>query len=92
MTISKKECHLYLPVLRLGDRGSSVRALQLLLIGKGYSCGYRADDGVFGKRTENALRRFQDDRYLEVTGIADAESWYALLIRNDSWEGKEWNL
>ena len=72
-------CALVLPLLEKGDRGAVVRTLQLLLIGNGYDCGYRGDDGVFGNRTKQALCRFQRERDLAVSGRADKESWWALL-------------
>ena len=73
-------CALFLPLLEKGDRGAVVRTLQLLLIGNGYDCGYHGDDGVFGKRTMQALCRFQTDRSLTISGKMDKESWWALLM------------
>ena len=69
-----------LPILKKGDRGAAVRTLQLLLIGNGYDCGFRLDDGVFGKHTLRALMRFQEQKNLVVSGIADAISWHMLLL------------
>ena len=73
-------CKVTLPILQRGDRGDAVRSLQLLLIGNGYSCGYRAEDGLFGRDTERALRAFQEDKDISVTGRADGESWRRLLL------------
>ncbi|MGZ4386554.1 MAG: peptidoglycan DD-metalloendopeptidase family protein [Gaiellaceae bacterium] len=50
-------------VLRLGDVGADVAALQFELSWHGFPCGRL--DGVLGKRTQQSLRRFQ--RYLGVT-------------------------
>lgn len=80
MRDENKTCSLILPVLVRGDRSDAVRSLQLLLIGNGYSCGYWAEDGVFGRDTERALLAFQKDRYLDETGRADNESWQQLLL------------
>lgn len=68
-----------LPVLRKGDKGLRVRALQALLIGYGYSCGKAGVDGDFGSGTENALECFQEDNNLTADGIAGAKTWTKLL-------------
>lgn len=48
--------------LKLGDRGSSVRTLQTQLRERGFNPG--SADGVFGKRTADAVRQFQSSRGL----------------------------
>ena len=73
------ECSVKLPVLRKGDKGKSVRALQSLIIGCGYLCGVCGADGDFGAATDEALRRFQKDAGITVDGIAGAETWNKLL-------------
>lgn len=63
-----------LPVLRVGDSGDSVKALQLILNSiDGCSCG--AADGIFGSKTYAALRIFQKKNGLTVDGICGAQSW-----------------
>ena len=32
-------------------------------------------DGIYGKETQNAVRKFQETRNLTPTGIADSETW-----------------
>lgn len=59
-----------------GEKGESVVWLQTALNAKGYSVG--DVDGHFGQKTENALRAFQQDAGLEVTGKADYASQKAL--------------
>lgn len=67
-----------LPVLRVGDRGDSVKALQLILNSiDGCSCGDA--DGIFGAKTYAALRIYQKENGLTVDGICGAETWVALL-------------
>ena len=66
-----------LPVLKKGSKGDSVRALQILLNGKGYNCG--TVDGDFGTNTDKALRAFQTANGLVADGIAGAKTWTALL-------------
>jgi len=65
--------------LKLGDKGEDVRALQILLIGRGYACGLYGTNGVFGEETKDALVRFQMAAGLNKTGIADADTWAVLL-------------
>jgi peptidoglycan hydrolase-like protein with peptidoglycan-binding domain len=57
-------------VLRRGDRGADVVALQAAL-------GIRAD-GDFGPATEAAVRLFQADRGLLVDGVVGAMTFMAL--------------
>lgn len=38
-----------------------------------------SDDGRFGEETAQAVRRFQRDHSLPVTGIADFETWEAIF-------------
>ena len=92
MNTNSGQCRLSVPILQRGDRSQAVRTLQLLLIGNGYDCGYAADDGIFGKRTAEALRRFQEDRYLPATAVADSESWHSLLLHTAYGEVMECNL
>ena len=46
-----------------------VRAVQQLLIAKGYTCGGYGDDGEFGSGTEQSVRNFQFNNGLEVDGV-----------------------
>ncbi len=65
-------------VLRRGDRGTDVAALQRLLAANGADL---AIDGMFGALTQTALRAFQSRRGLPATGIADAATMAALAAR-----------
>lgn len=69
-----------LPELRRGDSGYAVESLQLLLLNAGYPIGESGIDGDLGPDTEAALRAFQDDRGLTVTGSTTPVTW-VLLIR-----------
>ncbi|HYH03322.1 MAG TPA: LysM peptidoglycan-binding domain-containing protein [Bacillota bacterium] len=65
------------PLLRQGDRGPSVRRLQTLLRIAGFDPG--PIDGIYGARTQTALLAFQRSiREIEVSGVADIETWTAL--------------
>lgn len=68
-----------LPLLRKGDEGKSVKALQYLLIANGYSCGKWGADGDFGADTEKAVKAFQKANALEADGEVGIATWSALL-------------
>ena len=68
-----------LPLLVRGSRGETVRAAQLLLIGRGCSCGKSGADGDFGPDTQAAALRFQRARGLAADGEIGPETWGALL-------------
>lgn len=63
-------------ILRRGDRGSDVTTLQTALSRAGYSPG--TIDGVFGTRTETAVKNFQRAMGLTVDGIVGRRTWAAL--------------
>ena len=62
-------------MLRRGSSGMEVRSLQELLTGAGYPL---EADGVFGAKTEAAVRAFQADRGLNADGICGKNTWAAL--------------
>lgn len=68
------------PSLRRGMVGGAVRSLQQRLVSRGYLS--RSDmatgAGVFGPRTEAAVRRFQTLAGLKATGVATAATQAAL--------------
>lgn len=67
-----------LPVLQVGSRGDSVKALQLILNSvDGCSCGKA--DGIFGSKTYAGIRLFQKKNGLTVDGICGAATWRKLL-------------
>jgi N-acetylmuramoyl-L-alanine amidase len=68
-----------LPILSLEAKGDVVKALQILLIGYGYSCGKAGADGDFGNSTYKALKNFQKDKGLSVDGCCGSKTWVALL-------------
>lgn len=59
-----------------GDTGEDVRALQILLTGRGSKTD---DDGIFGPKTKKAVETYQRDAGLEKTGIADEKTMSSLL-------------
>lgn len=74
-----KEEGLKLPTLQNGSKGYSVKALQILLIGYGFSCGSYGADGDFGGGTEKAVRLFQKANKLYEDGIVGPATWSRLL-------------
>ena len=68
-----------LSTLRIGAKGAQVKALQILLIGYGYSCGSYGADGDFGNGTLAAVKKFQQAKKLEVDGIVGTNTWNKLL-------------
>ena len=74
------------PVLRKGDTGDAVKAMQGELMAYGYSCGGKKDwrgvehaDGIFGNVTEESVRSFQRSRNLPDNGIVGQKTRSALL-------------
>ena len=54
--------------LQKGDTGTQVKRMQKFLIWAGYSCGKAGADGVLGKDSDSAIRRFQKANGLTVDG------------------------
>lgn len=67
---------LEVPVLRQGDSGEAVRALQAQLKGYGYSLTV---DGQYGPKTANAVTCYQEDNDLTPDGIAGPVTRKAML-------------
>jgi len=65
------------PTIRQGDKADAVRELQSLLDGL-------AQDGVFGPRTDAAVRAFQKENKLRVDGVVGPATWGALLAEDSN--------
>ncbi len=65
------------PTLREGDKGVHVLLLQDVLRLHGLTEG--ALTGCFSGATLHNLRRFQQQKGMRVTGVADGETWHALM-------------
>jgi peptidoglycan hydrolase-like protein with peptidoglycan-binding domain len=63
-------------ILRTGSSGDGVEELQKKLLGQGISPG--PVDGVFGSKTEDAVKQFQTRQGLKVDGIAGLKTFTAL--------------
>lgn len=63
-------------VLKVGSSGSQVKTLQTKLNNWGYDAG--TADGIFGSKTQAAVKRFQQKNGLVVDGIVGAKTAAAL--------------
>lgn len=65
------------PIINRGSKGVYVLIAQDGLNTLGYSTG--GLDGVFGSRTDSAVRRFQESYGLVVDGVIGNNTWNALM-------------
>ena len=65
------------PVIRQGSVGQPVRSVQYLLNAHGAAL---AVDGIFGAKTNAAVRAFQWAHGLAVDGIVGTKTWRSLII------------
>jgi hypothetical protein len=63
------------PTLRRGATGADVKALQKALSGAGFALD---EDGDFGARTLDAVKRFQRQNGLDDDGVVGPKTWRAL--------------
>lgn len=63
--------------IKSGSRGELVALVQLMLHEKGYSCG--SADGIFGTKTESAVRSYQKAKGLSVDGIVWTNTYAKLF-------------
>ena len=78
-TKSEAECKVTVKQLSNGSEGKPVKALQILLIGYGYSCGSCGADGDFGSATQRAVVAYQKANGLDDDGVAGPKTWAKLL-------------
>jgi peptidoglycan hydrolase-like protein with peptidoglycan-binding domain len=65
------------PLVRSGKRDHPVRTLQYLLRARNHPVTV---DGVFGVKTDAAVRAFQMESHLAVDGIVGPHTWSALIV------------
>lgn len=69
-----------LHVLKTGDTGDQVKALQTFLRGAGYDLGRSGIDGNFGPVTESCVRKYQSRNNIsDVSGMVCAQTWNRIL-------------
>lgn len=71
--------------VRRGDENEEVYDLQQLLFETGWL--FEDPDGIFGKRTENAVKSFEEFAELPVDGVADDEMILALAASLEELNG-----
>ena len=73
----------FMRILKKGDQGADVRTMQELLTALGYDVGAKDGkaDGIFGPKTESAVKLFQQKNGLDVSGIANMETLELLAAR-----------
>ncbi|MFW6230385.1 MAG: cell wall hydrolase [Halanaerobium sp.] len=69
---AEQDLHLGDRVLRNGDQGGDVAVLQRLLQDAGFY--NERIDGLYGSNTESAVRKFQEETGIEVTGEVNQET------------------
>ena len=79
----KQDFTIGMRTLRKGDKGEDVRALQILLKGRGCNGKMHEPDGIFGPNTQGAVveyqkKAFQDDPN-EWDGIAGKKTWNKIV-------------
>lgn len=68
------------PTLKLGINDPRVHALRQRLAAEGYLPPAAADDGNFDATLEDAVKRFQNDYYLEPDGLVGGKTLAALNV------------
>lgn len=68
-----------LPLLKKGDRNEYVRNWQMFLNLNGYNCG--SVDGIFGPKTEKAVKEWQKAHNLKADGIIGPKTWASLGLQ-----------
>ena len=61
--------------LEQGAKGDEVKKLQQKLFDLGYDIGESGVDGIFGPKTQEALKKFQKDSKIKPTGIFDEKTF-----------------
>lgn len=66
-------------LLQYGDEGERVRLVQMLLQDRDYDLGSAGVDGMFGTKTQAAVKAFQANAAIGVDGIVGINTWQRLL-------------
>jgi lysozyme len=74
--IETQPCSEPFPLLKKGDHNEYVRHWQMFLNLNGYACGNA--DGIFGPKTEAAVKKWQKNHGLKADGIIGPKTWASL--------------
>ena len=77
VTSTGSTCTVELPIIKQGDKGFTVVAVQMLLSKNNFSVKYT--DGDFGPDTLAKVKAFQKAKDLTADGIVGSKTWAALL-------------
>ena len=69
--------------LKIKSTGQDVKTIQFVLKELGYDTG--AIDGIYGSKTENAIKKFQKSYKLTVDGIVGHNTWSKIMYFYDKW-------
>lgn len=76
-------------LLQMGSQGESVKKVQEMLLKLGYDLGKGGADGIFGKKTQEAIIDIQKKNHLDVDGIVgDATMQILKKLTTDSSSGQ----
>ena len=67
------------PTIRRGSEGEAVKELQQDLMLLNYDIGASGADGIYGRKTEAAVKAFQNNNGLTADGITGEKTWNAIL-------------
>ena len=70
--------------IRNGSKGSDVKTLQKFLMDNGYDVGSTGADGIFGSKTQAAVKQYQKDNGLTVDGIVGKNTWASINSASNS--------
>ena len=88
MTVFSMTVNCYaMDLMQNGSRGDDVREVQEMLISQGYLNDDA--DGIFGPKTEAAVRAFQQEKGLDATGIVGEGTYNALKTKRRGQEMRE---
>lgn len=65
--------------IKKGDRGNEVVDIQRRLSALGYDLGPTVVDGAFENKTEEAIKIFQQQHRLPISGVVNTATWRALV-------------
>jgi len=68
-----------LNLVKPGSKNEETRAIQQIMIDEGYDLSPYGADGIYGKITEQAIKKWQSDNNLTIDGIVGKETWQWII-------------